>query len=75
MEILHKDLLNPVRATSTDKCNAIYFGNEKVFTLTEVAPSIRELKSGKAAGKDKGRLKILKALNREEDHWLQGCVT
>ena len=41
----------------------INFGKEEVFKFTEVAAAIRGLKSGKAAGEDEIRLKMLKALN------------
>ena len=58
------DLLNPVRATPTDTCDTIDFGNEEVFTLTKVAAAIRGLKSEKAAGEDEIRPEMLKALNR-----------
>ena len=60
-----ENLLNPIRAASTDTCNAIYFGKEEIFTLTEVAAAIRGLKFGKAAGEDEIRSEMLKALNEE----------
>ena len=60
-----EDLLNPVKATPTDTRDTIYFLKDKVFTLIEAAAAIRGLKSGKAAGEDKIRLKMLKALNRD----------
>ena len=47
-----EDLLNPIRATTTDTCDTIDFGKKEVFTLTEVAAAIQELKCGKAAGED-----------------------
>ena len=56
--------------TPTGTCDAIDFGKKKVFTLTEVAAVIRRLKSGKAAGEDELRPKILKALNGEGVRWL-----
>ena len=65
-----EDLLNPVRATSTNTYETIDFGNEKVFTLTEVAVTIGELKSERAAGEDEIRPEMLKALNGEEARWL-----
>ena len=43
-------LLNSVGAASTDTCDTIDFGKEEVFILTEMAASIRGLKSGKAPG-------------------------
>ena len=65
------DLLNPLKETSTDRCDAIIFGKEEVFTLTEVEAAIQGLKSGKAAGEDRRNLtEILKALNGEEVRWL-----
>ena len=60
-----EDLLKPVRATPTDTCDTIDFGKEEVFTLTEVAATIKGLKSLKAAGEDEIQLKMLKALNGE----------
>ena len=60
-----EDLLNPVRATPTDTCNAINFGKEKVFTSTEVAAAKQGLKSRKVAGEDEIRPEMLKALNGE----------
>ena len=62
-------MFNPVRATSTDTCDTIVVGKEKVFTLTEVAAAIRRLKYEKAAGEDKIRPEMLKALNGGL-HWL-----
>ena len=62
-----EDLLNSVRATSTDSCDTIDFGKEEVFTLAKVASAIRELKSGKATGKDEIQPEMLKALNGEID--------
>ena len=58
-------MINPVRATPTDTCYTIGFGNEELFTLTKVAAAIRGLKSGKAAGENEIRLEMLKALNGE----------
>ena len=65
-----EDLLNPVRVTPTDTCDTIDFGKEEVFTLTKKAAAIRGLKSGKAAGEDKIRSEMLKALNGEGIHRL-----
>ena len=65
-----EDLLNRERATSTDTCGTIDFGKEEIFTLTEVAAAIRRLKSGKAAGEDKIRPEMLKALNGKGVRWL-----
>ena len=60
-----ENLLNQVKATPTDTCDTIDFGKEEIFTLKEVVAAIQGLKSGKAAGKDKIRSKMLKALNGE----------
>ena len=65
-----ENLLNPVSATHTDTYVTIDFGKDEVFTLTEVAAAIRELKSGKAAGQDEIRPEMLKALNGEGVCWL-----
>ena len=69
-----KDLLNPIRATFTDKCNEIDFGKKEVFTLMEVTTAIRGLKSRKTAGKDEIRPEMLKALNGEGIRLLSGGV-
>ena len=65
-----EDLLNPVRATPTYTFDTIEFEKEEVYTSTEVAAAIRGLKSRKAAGEDKIRPEILKALNEEGVRWL-----
>ena len=57
-------------ATPTDTCDTIGFGNEEVFTLTEVAAAIRGLKSGKVVGEDEIRSEMLKTLNVEGVRWL-----
>ena len=64
-----EDLLNLIRATTTNLCDTIDFGKEEVFTLLEVAAAIRGLKSGKAAGQDEIRSEMLMALN-EGVRWL-----
>ena len=64
-----KNLLNPVRTTPTDTPNTIDFGKKEVFTLTEVTATERGLKSGKTAGEDKIRPKMLKELNEKEMLW------
>ena len=50
-------LLNSVRATPTETCDAIDLWKEEAFTVTEVAAAIQRLKSGKAAGEVKFGLK------------------
>ena len=65
-----ENLLYPIRATPTDTCDTIDFGKEEVFTFTEVAAVIRELKSGKVADEDEIRPEMLKALNGEGMRWL-----
>ena len=42
-----------------------HLGEEEVFTATEVAKLIKQIKSGKAAGEDVIRLEMLKALTGE----------
>ena len=59
-----EDLLNPVKATSTNTCDTINFGKEEVFTLIEVAAAVRGLKSGKSAGKDEIRPEEIRWLTR-----------
>ena len=61
-----KDLLNPVRATPTGTWDAIDFGKEEAFTLTEVEAATQRLNFRKAVGKDQIRSEMLKTLN--------GCV-
>ena len=56
-------MLNPVRATPTDKCDLIDCEKEEVFTLTETAAAKQKLKTGKAAGEDEIRSEMLNALN------------
>ena len=70
MEDYFKDFLNPLNATSTDTCDTINFEKEEVFTSIEVAAAIRGLKSGKDAGEDGIRTKMLKILNGEGIRWL-----
>ena len=42
-----------------------HFGEEDVFTASEVATAIKRIKSGKAAGKNEIRPEMLKALTGE----------
>ena len=62
--------VEPSKGNTTDTCDSIDFGKEKVFTLTEVAVSIQGLKCGEAAGEDKIRPEILKTMNGEGVRWL-----
>ena len=63
-------LLNPVRATPTDTCDAIDFGKEEVFILTEMTVAIGKLKPRKTADEEEIRPEMLKALNGEGVLWL-----
>ena len=63
-------MLNLLRATFTDTCDTIDFEKKEVFRLTKMAADIQGLKSGKVAGNDEIRPKMLKALNGEELGWL-----
>jgi len=72
-----EELLNPVKAINDDTHEPICFGKEEVFAAREVATAIGRLKSGKAAGEDEIRPKMLKALNSEGILWLtsvSSCV-
>ena len=60
-----EDLLNPAKASTRDTEEVKYLGEEKVFTAVEVATAIKGIKSGKAAGEDEIRPKMLKALTGE----------
>ena len=64
-----EDLLNPVKASTGDTQEGTHLGEEVVFTAAEVPTAIKGMKSGKAAGKDKIRLEMLKALTREGILW------
>ena len=55
--------MNPVRATPTNSCDTIGLAKEEVFTLADVAAAMQRIKSGKAAGENKIRSEVLKALN------------
>ena len=60
-----EDLLNPVKASTCDTHEVTHLGEDEVFTAAEVATAIKGIKSGKAAGGDEIRPKMLKALTRE----------
>ena len=62
--------LNPVKASTRDTKEVTHLGKEEVFTTAEVATAIKEMKFGKAAGKDEIRLEMLKALSGEGILWL-----
>ena len=47
-----------------------HLGEDEVFTATEMATRIKEIKSGKAAAEDEIRPEILKALTGEGFLWL-----
>ena len=65
-----EDLLNPIRTAPTDSCDAVDFGKEEEFTLTEVAAVTLGLKSGEASGENEIRHEMLKTLNEEKVRWL-----
>ena len=62
--------MNPVKASTCETQEVIRLGKEEVFTTAEVAAAIKAIKSGKAAGADESRPKMLKALTGEEILWL-----
>ena len=64
-----EDLLNPVKASTRDTHEVIHIRQEEVVTAAEVATGIKGIKSGKAAGEDKIRPKMLKALTGEGILW------
>ena len=65
-----EDLLDPVKVSTRDTHKVIHLGDEKVFAAAEVATAIKGIKSGKPAGEDEIRPKMLKALFREGILWL-----
>ena len=62
--------MNPVEALTRDTHEVTNLGEDKVFTAAEVATEIKGIKSGKAAGEDEIRPKMLTALTGEETLWL-----
>ena len=65
-----KDLFISVKTSTHDTKEVIYSREEKIFTAAEVATVIYGIKSGKAAGENKIRPEILKALTGEGILWL-----
>ena len=65
-----EDLLNSVKASTSDTHEVTHLGEEKVFTAAEVATAIKGLKFGKAADENKIRPEMLKALSGEGILWL-----
>ena len=63
-----EDLLNPVKASTHDTHEETHLG--EVFTAAKVTTAIKGIKSGKPAGEDEIRSKMLKALTGEEIFWL-----
>ena len=59
-----------MKALTRDKHKVTHLGKEEVFTAAEVATAIKGIKFGKAAGEDKIRLDMLKALTGEGILWL-----
>ena len=65
-----EDLLNPVKASTRDTHEVTQLGEEEVYSVADVATSIKGIKSGKAAGEDEIRPEMLKALTGEGILWL-----
>ena len=61
--------MNPVNASTSDTHEVTHVKEEEVFTAAEVATAIKGIKSGKAAGEDEIRPKMLKALTGEGILW------
>ena len=62
--------MNPAKALTRDTEEVIYLGKEEVFTTAKAVTAIKGIRSGKAAGENKIRPKIFKALIREGIFWL-----
>ena len=62
--------MNPVKASTRDTLEVTNLGEDEVFTAAEVATAIKGVTSGKAAGEDKIRPEMLKALTGEGILWL-----
>ena len=62
--------MNPVTASTRDTHQVTHLEEEEVFIAAEVATTIKGIKSGKAAGEDEIRPKMLKALTGELIRWL-----
>ena len=62
--------MNPVKASTSDIHEVTHLKEKEVFTASEVATAIKGIKSGKAAGEDEIRPKMLKALTGEGILWL-----
>ena len=65
-----EDSLNSVKALTRDTQEVMDFGEEKVFIAAEVATANTGIKSGKGAGENDIRHKMLKALTEESILWL-----
>ena len=65
-----ENLLNPVKTSTRDTHEVTHLEEGEVFTSAEAATAIQRIKSGKAAGEDEIRPKMLKALTVEGILWL-----
>ena len=62
--------MNPVKVSTRDMQDVTHLGKEEVFAAAEVVAATKEIKSGKAAGKDEIRPEMLKVLTGEGILWL-----